>query len=124
MGLSDDELKQIIEWEEVRIEKTRQRHARETMAVVGKALGVSRESIRKAKITQATFSDAKDLAMTDEYSVDKLYRLAIGDTTVGLYVRIPPELKQAVKDEAAQRGLTLAAFVAMALVTQIYGEET
>jgi len=104
------------------MDTTQARHARETLAVIGKTTGVSRESVRKAKVVRETFSDGEKLVMSGACSVNKLYQLAKQDRTVGLYVKVSPELKEAAKDEAMRRGMTLAAFVIMALSTQICGE--
>lgn len=118
--MTDDDLQQIIQAETTRLEKTRARHARETKGKIGKAMQVSRESIRKAAIVDRTFSDGRELIMAGHASVDKLYCLAVGDTRVGLYVKIAPELKERLRDAAFDRGITLTKLVEDTL-TQIFG---
>ena len=100
--------------------KSSDRHARETAAKVGESMSISRESIRKAKVIRGTFTDGEEAAMSGEYSLDELYRLARGDHRKGLYLKIPPEVYRPMRAEATRRGLSIPALV-LDILTQIFG---
>lgn len=116
------------------------RHARETLARVGKMQGeVSRESIRKAKIlnllTEQT--DEPELAhlaqslmagiVAGRISLDRAYRTMMDDgSRVPMYIRLPSVIDEAVRERAAMLGCSrqfvVEATLAMALLPQIFGE--
>lgn len=98
-----------------------ERHARETLAIIGKTMNVSRETIRKAKVCNNTFIDAEKLLMSGEMRVSKMHSLAIGDNRAGLFVKIQPETKEKLKIECKRTGLTMGEYIEYVL-TQIFGE--
>ena len=101
-----------------------ERHARERLAVIGESMSVSRESIRKAGKVNEYFSDAKDLIMSGEMRVNKMFRLmkahSEGDHRVGVYLQVQPETREIIREVAKREGLTMSQMVE-GLITQIYG---
>ena len=98
----------------------RERHARESLGKLGKQFKISREQIRKTQIVTARFSDASDLLMSGKAKVDRLYRLSKGDESVGINIRVPFELRERIKTEAAARGVTMADLL-VDYLTQVFG---
>ena len=80
------------------------RHARETAAVVGRSRGLSRESIRRAKVIAARAPHLLREMSTADISIDAAYREATNDQTRPLYVRLDQRLDDLLMEEAARLG--------------------
>ena len=110
--MTDDErealIQRVVQKDAQRRQAIRERHDREVKARVGKHVGISRETCRKLMIANDAFSRE---FLDSGLSISKLYDLAVGDERVGLYVKIPPDVKEAAKDAAEERGETLAEYI-------------
>ncbi len=109
--------------------RTRERHDRETDAKFGKTLDVGREAVRKVSALKAAgWSDdptLRPLLVSGELTISKAYAALKGDRRAGLFVKVPPELKERASRAAFEGGITLAELVTQALgnyLTQISGE--
>lgn len=112
------------------------RHDWETLAIIGRALGVSRERLRQTeRVREAcdalrATGDPALRKLADNLwrsiedgtrSVNWVYRsLVRGDDTRALYVRVPAEVWDRLDDVARQTGRTKSEWVTWAL-TQIFG---
>jgi hypothetical protein len=98
-----------------------------TDAMLAEAYDVSVEYIRMARIVNKRRPDLAESVVTGDVSLPKAYALAVEDSRVGLYVKVEPEVKEAVKQVAELLGQTLADFVSTAIrlrITQIFGEDS
>jgi hypothetical protein len=91
--------------------KSTERHSRERLAVIAKSLAISAEQVRKAGIIRRTFSDGPEALTSGKYRVNKLFKMAKGDSRVGLHVLIEPEIRDAIKASAQIRGITVNEWV-------------
>ena len=84
--------------------RTTARHEREQMAQLAKALGMSRESLRKLKqqYWQQALEDSGMLPVMREAGMLQPQPPA----RVGLYVKLPPELRAQLGERAKAMGIT------------------
>lgn len=133
--ITEAELAAIVEKE---LQKTRERHARETDAIIAAIQSqhgekTSRETFRKMKKIwkSAKAGDEKAqkiVALLDEklISVDRAYKTLFkpDEKVVGLYVKIPPEMRKLLWHISSETGEQISAIVKEALMnyfTQIFG---
>jgi len=105
--MNDETILAIVQAENLRKQRTRERHARETLAQIGQSMCVSTTTIRKSKVIVNTFSDGESLLISGEARVNRLYKLAKGDDRVGLHILLPFELRERIKENALERGQTV-----------------
>jgi hypothetical protein len=91
--------------------KSKDRHKKESLAIIASQLAVSAETARKCRVVNRTFSDGEELLMSGRYRVDKLYKLAKGDKRVGLHILINPELREAIKMQARENGISVTELI-------------
>ncbi|MGH7601104.1 MAG: hypothetical protein ACREOI_32510, partial [bacterium] len=53
--------------------------------------------------------------------LNRLYNRMKGDQRVGLYIKVPQELRDAIREEALHRGVKMNELV-VSILTQIFGE--
>lgn len=99
-----------------------ERHTRESLSKIGETMNISRETIRKAKIVSDYFVDGAESLQSGKYHTDELYRLAIGDLRVGLYVRVEPWVRDAIREGAKEMGISMGDYLTV-IATQIFGGE-
>ena len=100
------------------IQRSRDRHARETAAKEAAkydgALG-GRDWFRKLWAVQRASPALFEQIGAGEVSIEQAYNLVKGDSRARLFVRIPADLKRRVQEQAEGLGLTRAEFVTLAL---------
>lgn len=103
---------------------SRERHARERLAIEGADINVSRELMRRVwRIHEALGEDeAHRRIMECGEKIAPLYAEIQGDTRKAVYVKIPAWVYDAAKAHAKAEGCTLADLITEAL-TQICGLE-
>lgn len=114
-----DGFTQLLDAERTRINKVRERHAREVGSMVADTADISRETYRKCKAVLG-IDGAADSIRAGHASIDSVYRLSKGDESVGINIRVPFELRERIKTEAAARGVTMADLL-VDYLTQIFG---
>ena len=91
-------------------------------AKVGATMGVSGELVRQAqRLKEALGRDELERRINAGESVANMYAELVGDDRVGLFVKVPREIRERARKEAKELGWTTADFVTAAL-TQIFGE--
>lgn len=70
-------------------------------------MNVSTTAIRKAEVIKNTFADGEEALMSGKYKINELYKLAKGDTRVGLHLLMPKELRETIKAYAKAEGKTV-----------------
>ncbi len=111
----------IAEGDEQR-KKSRERHARENMAIIAKQLGTNREFTRKAKFVMSNAPKLYERFCKGELKLPAIYSALKGDRRVGLYVKISRELHERLWEAAIERGMRFSDFLIETL-TQIFGEQ-
>ena len=99
-----------------------ERHARETNAKIGKQLNISREMIRKSVIVAAVYPERTKDIIQGNARMHPLYKQAIGDHRVGLFVNVQPATRELLRTAAEREGATMSQLVEW-MITQIFGEE-
>ena len=134
--ITEAELAAIVEKE---LQKTRERHARETDAIIAAIQSQhgeknSRETLRKMrkiwKMAKAGDEKAqKIVALLDEkaVSIDKAYKVLFKpeEKEVGLYVKIPAQMRKLIwhiSDTTGAQVNTVVNEALMSYLTQIFGE--
>jgi len=102
--------------------KSTDRHARESLAKIGKEVRLSTTSIRKAGVIEKTFTDGEEALMSGKYNINELYKLATGDTRVGLHLLMPKELRETIKTYAKAEGKKVNDMIVETL-TKLYWHE-
>ena len=72
--------------------------------------GISVETLRKAKRVCDALPDGRALLMSGDYSVDELYRKTKNDHAVGISLKMPKELRAAIKSAASDHDMTMNDF--------------
>lgn len=98
------------------------RHTRESAARAGAISGISREMVRRFNVVRQTYGpDVADRVTAGELSLHRLHAEAIGDRRVGLFVKIPAELRDAIRRVAEMAGVSMTELLTETL-TQLFGE--
>ena len=87
--------------------KSTERHKRESRSKIAELMNVSAETVRKAGTVSSFFADGSEAMASGQYKVNSLYKLAKGDTRVGLHILIDPELRTKLKAQAKAQGITV-----------------
>ena len=102
--------------------KSTERHKRESRSKIAELMNVSAETVRKAGTVSSFFADGSEAMASGKYKVNSLYKLAKGDTRVGLHILIEPELRAKLKAQAKAEGVTVQELASEAL-TKIFWYE-
>ena len=102
--------------------KSTERHKRESRSKISELMNVSAETTRKAGVISRFFTDGSEAMASGEHKVNSLYKLAKGDSRVGLHILIEPELRERLKAQAKAQGVTVQELVSETL-TKIFWYE-
>lgn len=90
---------------------SRARHSRESTARAAAQGGISRESVRKAKVIHRDRPDLEALVGSGEITLGAAYLQTIGENRVPLYLKVPTWVNDVLLDCAEASGVSRQAFI-------------
>lgn len=79
---------------------------KQAMQQAAKLDNISVEMVRKADIVCRTIPGAREQLLSGERTLEELWKLVTGDTSVGIHIKVQPELRDAINDAARDVGIT------------------
>ena len=112
-GEANDTIEAMLIAEAMRLERTRQRHNRESAAMEGGMYGTSRESVRKAKKLKKIAPELAVKVRNGAMSLEAAYREATDDRRVALYLKLDPVTDDRLRQVADITGKSRAQLVTL-----------